>query len=131
MNKELNEMLKEVLMKRTKILRIKEVLDDRKKELENLEEEMVSEMLEQGLKSFKNDSGFLASVTETKKFSITKSNEAAFHAWLKKMGYSDMIKPSVHNQTMQAFFRNEYEDEELPKFVSEFKKRGITIRSGK
>jgi len=131
MSNELNATLQEVLEKRNQVEILKNQLKAQKADLEIQEEYLVTEMLEAGLKSMKNDDGVLASVTEKINYSVLKQDVDVFHRWLKGKGYGDIIKPTVHSQTMQSFFRNDYEDEELPLFVKEFKKRGITIRGAK
>ena len=127
MNTELNEILTEVIKKRGKVLGLKNELSDQKKELENMEEYLITQLLEQGMKSFKNEKGISVSVTEKKNFSVLKQDEFVFHRWLRKNGFESLIKEAVHSQTLGSFFRNDFEGE-VPSFVNEFTKKGLTIR---
>lgn len=66
-------------------------------------ERLAELMLQSGLESVKLDNGLAPRVKTSRKFFIQAGIDPEFiHAWLRGVGLGDIIKPTVHFQTMQA-----------------------------
>lgn len=83
------------------------------KELEEtlLPEKMLTLGLVQGNKgSFTTASGMRVSLRTDVYASVNKAKEPEFFEWLRDTGSGDLIKESVHSQTLRAFVREQREN---------------------
>ena len=119
---------------------------DRKKEIEEAlkeinalitetEEQLVSAMIEEEMQNFtRNGRQF---VLTTRTYANAKSGMMpALCTWMKENGLKDMVKESVHPQTLQAWVKEQLEEvgalpEELEPLVNVYEKSGISIRMKK
>lgn len=121
-------------------------LRDRKKELEDelkevnaeiagTEEQLVSAMIEEEMQNFtRNGRQF---VLTTRTYANAKSGMMpALCTWMKENGLKDMVKESIHPQTLQAWVKETIDEtgalpEELNELVNVYEKSGISIRMKK
>lgn len=118
-------------------------LRDRKKEIEDelkqvnaeiteTEEQLVNAMVEEEMQNFtRNGRQFILT-------SRTYANAKAgmmpeICSWMKQNGLADMVKESVHPQTLQAWVKEQIEEagalpEDLEPLVNVYEKSGIAIR---
>ena len=107
-------------------------LNNRKKELEQelkeinadietVNENLVAEMVENEIQNFKRNN--ITYYLQTQYYASIVAEESAqsqFFDNLRKEGYGDIIKETVHPQTLKAFVKeqiNSTEDGELPKYM--------------
>ena len=124
------EILKDVLRLRDEIADFNEMLKMKKSELENYEEYLINDMLETGTKSFKNMNGVGVTVIEKDTFTVLAENKKKFHSWLRELGFEHIIKTDVNYQTMQGFFKKDY-DGDIPPYINRSIKTGLSIRRKK
>jgi len=118
-------------------------LRDRKKELEDelkevnaeiaeTEEQLVSAMIEEEMQNFtRNGKQFI--LTNRTYANAKAGMMPAICEWMKDNGLADMVKESVHPQTLQAWVKEQLEEvgalpEELEPLVNVYEKSGISIR---
>ncbi len=119
---------------------------DRKKEIEEAlkeinalitetEEQLVSAMIEEEMQNFtRNGRQF---VLTTRTYANAKSGMMpALCTWMKENGLKDMVKESIHPQTLQAWVKETIGEtgalpEELNELVNVYEKSGISIRMKK
>jgi len=119
------------------------ILRDRKKELEDelkevnsditeTEEQLVAAMVEEEMQNFtRNGRQFI--LTSRTYASAKSGMMTAICVWMKENGLGDMVKESVHPQTLQAWVKEQLEEvgalpEELEPLVNVYEKSGISIR---
>ena len=118
-------------------------LRDRKKELEDelkevnaeiaeTEEQLVSAMIEEEMQNFtRNGRQFI--LTNRTYANAKAGMMPEICSWMKDNGLADMVKESVHPQTLQAWVKEQLEEvgalpEELEPLVNVYEKSGISIR---
>lgn len=119
------------------------ILRDRKKELEDelkevnsditeTEEQLVAAMVEEEMQNFtRNGRQF---VLTSRTYANAKAGMMpAICDWMKGHELGDMVKESVHPQTLQAWVKEKMEEagalpEELSELVNVYEKSGISIR---
>lgn len=119
---------------------------DRKKEIEEAlkeinalitetEEQLVSAMIEEEMQNFtRNGRQFILT---NRTYANAKSGMMpALCTWMKENGLKDMVKESIHPQTLQAWVKEQLEEagalpEELNELVNVYEKSGISIRMKK
>jgi hypothetical protein len=116
---------------------------DRKKEIEEAlkeinalitetEEQLVSAMIEEEMQNFtRNGRQFI--LTNRTYANAKAGMMPAVCEWMKDNGLADMVKESVHPQTLQAWVKEQIEEagalpEELSELVNVYEKSGISIR---
>ncbi len=121
-------------------------LRDRKKELEDelkevnaeiagTEEQLVSAMIEEEMQNFtRNGKQFI--LTNRTYANAKAGMMPAICEWMKDNGLADMVKESVHPQTLQAWVKEQLEEagalpEELEPLINVYEKSGISIRMKK
>lgn len=63
---------------------------------------------------------------------VRKADEGLFHNWLRSNGHGDLIKETVHPQTLKAFIREQIENgASVPDFVSQYHETTAAIRRGR
>ena len=114
----------------------KKEIEDALKEINTLitetEEQLVAAMVEEEMQNFTRNG---------KQFILTNRTYANAKAgmmpeicsWMKDNGLEDMVKESVHPQTLQAWVKEQIEEvgalpEELSELVNVYEKSGISIR---
>jgi len=119
------------------------ILRDRKKELEDelkevnsditeTEEQLVAAMVEEEMQNFtRNGRQFI--LTSRTYASAKSGMMTAICVWMKENGLGDMVKESVHPQTLQAWVKEKMEEagalpEELGEMLNVYEKSGISIR---
>jgi hypothetical protein len=119
---------------------------DRKKEIEEAlkeinalitetEEQLVSAMIEEEMQNFtRNGRQFI--LTNRTYANAKAGMMPAVCEWMKDNGLADMVKESVHPQTLQAWVKEQIEEagalpEELEPLVNVYEKSGISIRMKK
>ena len=118
-------------------------LRDRKKELEDelkevnaeiagTEEQLVSAMIEEEMQNFTRNGRQFVMTTRTY-VNAKAGMMPALCSWMKENDLGDMVKESVHPQTLQAWVKEQIEEagalpEELNEMVNVYEKSGITIR---
>lgn len=116
---------------------------DRKKEIEEAlkeinalitetEEQLVSAMVEEEMQNFtRNGKQFI--LTNRTYANAKAGMMPAVCEWMKDNGLADMVKESVHPQTLQAWVKEQIEEagalpEDLSELVNVYEKSGISIR---
>ena len=116
---------------------------DRKKEIEEAlkeineliaqtEEQLVNLMIEEEMQNFtRNGKQFI--LTNRTYANAKAGMMPAICEWMKDNGLADMVKESVHPQTLQAWVKEQLEEvgalpEELEPLVNVYEKSGISIR---
>jgi hypothetical protein len=116
---------------------------DRKKEIEEAlkeinalitetEEQLVSAMIEEEMQNFtRNGRQFI--LTNRTYANAKAGMMPAICEWMKDNGLADMVKESVHPQTLQAWVKEQIEEagalpEELSELVNVYERSGISIR---
>lgn len=116
---------------------------DRKKEIEEAlkeinalitetEEQLVSAMIEEEMQNFtRNGRQFI--LTNRTYANAKAGMMPEICSWMKDNGLEDMVKESVHPQTLQAWVKEQLEEvgalpEELEPLVNVYEKSGISIR---
>lgn len=116
---------------------------DRKKEIEEAlkeinalitetEEQLVSAMIEEEMQNFtRNGRQFI--LTNRTYANAKAGMMPEICSWMKDNGLEDMVKESVHPQTLQAWVKEQIEEagalpEELSELVNVYEKSGISIR---
>ena len=119
------------------------ILRDRKKELEDelkevnsditeIEERLVAAMVAEEMQNFtRNGKQFI--LTSRTYASAKSGMMPAICDWMKGHELGDMVKESVHPQTLQAWVKEQIEEvgalpEELSELVNVYEKSGISIR---
>ena len=119
------------------------ILRDRKKELEDelkevnsditeIEERLVAAMVAEEMQNFtRNGKQFI--LTSRTYVSAKSGMMPAICDWMKGHELGDMVKESVHPQTLQAWVKEQIEEvgalpEELSELVNVYEKSGISIR---
>ena len=116
---------------------------DQKKEIEEAlkatneliaqtEEQLVAQMVEEEMQNFtRNGRQFI--LNSKQRTSAKSGMQAELYAWLKKNGYGDLVKETVHAQTLDAFGRELTEElgalpETLEPLVNVYEKVTVQIR---
>jgi hypothetical protein len=116
---------------------------DQKKEIEEAlkatneliaqtEEQLVTAMVEEEMQNFtRNGRQFI--LTNRTYANAKAGMMPAVCEWMKDNGLADMVKESVHPQTLQAWVKEQIEEagalpEELSELVNVYEKSGISIR---
>lgn len=119
---------------------------DRKKEIEEAlkeineliaqtEEQLVNLMIEEEMQNFtRNGKQFI--LTNRTYANAKAGMMPAICEWMKDNGLADMVKKSVHPQTLQAWVKEQLEEagalpEELEPLINVYEKSGISIRMKK
>lgn len=109
--------------------------DDLKKlnaEIESVEEQLADQMITEENSSFTRK-GKTFYLTEKLFVNSIADKRDDLHSWLKKNGFQDLVKETVHPSTLKGFVKEQLEEnEELPEdirdCISYFKKPGIGMR---
>jgi len=116
---------------------------DQKKEIEEAlkatneliaqtEEQLVTAMVEEEMQNFtRNGKQFI--LTNRTHANAKAGMMPAICDWMKENDLADMVKESVHSQTLQAWVKEQIEEagalpEELSELVNVYEKSGISIR---
>ena len=111
---------------------LQEQIKDINASLENLELMLLTRMKEAGLQNFKTDKGLQAIIKKDLFVHVDKTKEGELFEWLQETGRGDVIKPTVHHQTLKAIIREALENAiPIPECVNIFEKERITLRRGK
>jgi len=119
------------------------ILRDRKKELEDelkevnsditeTEEQLVAAMVEEEMQNFtRNGRQFI--LTNRTYANAKAGMMPEICSWMKDNGLADMVKESVHPQTLQAWVKEQLEEvgalpKELGEMLNVYEKSGISIR---
>lgn len=63
---------------------------------------------------------------------VRRDDEGTFHSWLRANGHADLIRETVHHQTLRAFVREQLEQgNPLPNVVNEHHETSARIRRGR
>jgi len=111
---------------------IEEALKEINELIAQTEEQLVAAMVEEEMQNFtRNGRQF---VLTTRTYANAKSGMMpALCTWMKENGLKDMVKESIHPQTLQAWVKEQLEEvgalpEELEPLVNVYEKSGISIR---
>ena len=114
----------------------KKEIEEALKEINTLitetEEQMVAAMVEEEMQNFtRNGKQFI--LTNRTYANAKAGMMPAVCEWMKDNGLADMVKESVHPQTLQAWVKEQIEEagalpEELEPLVNVYEKSGISIR---
>jgi predicted translin family RNA/ssDNA-binding protein len=114
----------------------KKKAEDALKEINELiaqtEEQLVAAMVEEEMQNFtRNGRQFI--LTNRTYANAKAGMMPAVCEWMKDNGLADMVKESVHPQTLQAWVKEQIEEagalpEELEPLVNVYEKSGISIR---
>lgn len=117
----------------------KKELEDALKDINELisktEEELISQMVEKEMQNFtRNRRQFI--LTNRTYANAKAGMMPAVCEWMKDNGLADMVKESVHPQTLQAWVKEQLEEvgalpEDLSELVNVYEKSGISIRMKK
>ena len=114
----------------------KKEIEEALKEINTLitetEEQMVAAMVEEEMQNFtRNGKQFI--LTNRTYANAKAGMMPAVCEWMKDNGLADMVKESIHPQTLQAWVKEQIEEagslpEELSELVNVYEKSGISIR---
>ena len=114
----------------------KKEIEEALKEINTLitetEEQMVAAMVEEEMQNFtRNGRQFI--LTNRTYANAKAGMMPAICDWMKENDLADMVKESVHSQTLQAWVKEQIEEagalpEELSELVNVYEKSGISIR---
>ena len=127
-------MLEEVLDARERVETLKAQLDLAKEDKEKSESKLIEVMDLTGEKSVRLETkyGIRLIVRKDKLYvSVKEEDREQLLKWVDEdCGRSDMIKPTIHNKTLESFINQRIKDgEAVPAFVTTFFKAGLTISS--
>jgi hypothetical protein len=118
---------------REQILRLKELRDaktdleakltDVKREYVRIESELVESLMADGKEATARyeDAGYCLLMQPKVRANVNKEFEDEFKSYLKSIGRDDIIKETIHPQTLCAFVKGALEDgQQLPDYVSYF-----------
>ena len=118
---------------REKILRLKELrqvkndlessLSEVKKEFLKIESELVESLMSEGKEATARyeDAGYCLLMQPKVRANVNKEFEDDFKNYLKSIGRHDIIKETIHPQTLSAFVKCALEENQhLPEYVSYF-----------
>ena len=111
---------------------IEEALKEINELIAQTEEQLVAAMVEEEMQNFtRNGKQFI--LTNRTYANAKAGMMPAVCEWMKDNGLADMVKESVHPQTLQAWVKEQIEEagalpEELSELVNVYEKSGISIR---
>jgi hypothetical protein len=111
---------------------IEEALKEINELIAQTEEQLVSAMVEEEMQNFtRNGRQFI--LTNRTYANAKAGMMSAICDWMKENDLGDMVKESVHPQTLQAWVKEQIEEagalpEELSELVNVYEKSGISIR---
>lgn len=111
---------------------IKEALKEINELIAQTEEQLVAQMVEEEMQNFtRNGRQFI--LTNRTYANAKAGMMPAVCAWMKDNALGDMVKESIHPQTLQAWVKEQIEEagalpEELSELVNVYEKSGISIR---
>ncbi len=111
----------------------KAILTELNREIEELQAKLTREMVDQEVQSFKRDGRTFYLRTDTF-ISDVAPKRSDLHDALKAEGFGDLIKPTVHPQTLKAFVKEQMRenDDDLPGWleglVSVFRKDNVVVK---
>jgi len=111
---------------------IEEALKEINELIAQTEEQLVNSMIEEEMQNFtRNGRQFI--LTSRTYANAKAGMMPAVCEWMKDNGLADMVKESVHPQTLQAWVKEQIEEagalpEELSELVNVYEKSGISIR---
>lgn len=73
-----------------------------------VEESLLEDMAEEGVGSFKLDSGEMFTMASENYFSLRADAKPDFFEWMKANGHGALIKEDVNAQTLKAFLKTEF-----------------------
>jgi septal ring factor EnvC (AmiA/AmiB activator) len=109
-----------------------DALKEINKRIAQTEEQLVAQMVEEEMQNFtRNGRQFI--LTNRTYANAKAGMMPAVCEWMKDNGLADMVKESVHPQTLQAWVKEQIEEvgalpEELSELVNVYEKSGISIR---
>lgn len=117
---------------RDKKKEIEEALKETNELIAQTEEQLANLMIEEEMQNFtRNGRQFILT---TRTYANAKSGMMPeICSWMKNNGLEDMVKESVHPQTLQAWVKEQLEEagalpEELEPLINVYEKPGISIR---
>lgn len=128
-----------------RLVAVKEELDELKdqkkakqKEYDELRNEVLPQAMrlagivsEEGKGSFTLPDGSTIYLGNRLRSYVRKADRPKLNAWLRSQGHGDLIRETVHHQTLQAFCREQTErGEALPDFVSVYHETAARVRGG-
>ncbi len=111
---------------------IEEALKEINELIAQTEEQLVAAMVEEEMQNFtRNGKQFI--LTNRTYANAKAGMMPAVCEWMKDNGLADMVKESVHPQTLQAWVKEQIEEagalpEDLSELVNVYEKSGISIR---
>ncbi|MBO8158848.1 hypothetical protein [Thermosyntropha sp.] len=117
------------LRKSKKVL--EETLKEINREISQVESDLVSKMIEEEMSSFTR--GNKQFVLQSKTYVSAKSGMMpVICTWMKENGLKDMVKETIHPQTLQAWVKEKLEEESLPEELKQllniYEKNVVAIR---
>lgn len=101
---------------RNELAEVRAYKTELQKEYDRLREEVLPDAMrragivsDDGRGSFTLPDGATVYLRSTLYPSVRKANQPRFHAWLREEGHGDLIKETVHHQTLKAFCREQVE----------------------
>jgi len=111
---------------------IEEALKEINELIAQTEEQLVNSMVEEEMQNFtRNGRQFI--LTNRTYANAKAGMMPEICSWMKDNGLEDMVKESIHPQTLQAWVKEQIEEggalpEELSELVNVYEKSGISIR---
>jgi len=116
---QINELAEYIAIEDNELDMLKSDLAIRKMKLDTAKEQLCNLLKESGMESCKLENGLTPkAILKPKYFKAQGVTDDQLHTWLQKVGLRDIIKPSVHFQTLQGAMK-EYEAQhgDVPKEV--------------
>lgn len=114
---------------------LKAKLDEVNVEKENAEKVLYEAMLYEGIQNIKTKQG-LFYLLDKDYASIKPGAQEEFFEYLKESNSEDLIRPTIHNQTLTSWVKEMIgdgtleEDEELSKYITLFTRHKVGVRKG-
>ena len=115
------ELIAELFRLRREKDKLKLQLSDINKQIVIHENELVTCMnLENQLATAKYEFGYIIKSKKNFQAKVAPENKQKLHEWLQSRGAEELIKPTIHPATLNAYCLNAIEcGEELPQFISQ------------
>lgn len=134
---QLADLGQQLVEKKEELDAIKEEKKRIQKEYDRLREEVLPQAMteagivsEDGRGSYTLPDGSTVYLRSTLYASCPKAQREQLHQWLRSRGHGDLIKESVHHQTLRAFAREQVEKgEEVPEFMTTHYVTRATVRN--
>ncbi len=129
---QLNELVEKLIALREHKKALEEEIKEINAAMENLEAILITKMKEAGLQNFKTDAGLQVIIRKDLYVTVNKEKEMELFSWLYATGRGEVIKPTVHPQTLRAIVKEAKESGlPLPPCISTHEKERISLRKTK